>query len=62
MRRGMLALAGGCVLLLLVAVVVIPATEQTTSELAVAFSSFALAFALVGAIVLAVRPGNVVGA
>lgn len=61
MRRLVLAAAGCCVLMVLVALVVIPATEQTTSEVAVAFSSFALAFALVGAVVLVLRPGNVVG-
>ena len=56
-----LAIAALSVLMLAAGVLVIPPTEQTETELAVAFSAFALAFVAVGALVAVSRPDNAVG-
>ena len=61
MRRAVVATAALCVVMVGVGVAVIPATEQTSSEIAIAFSTFALAFTLVGALVAVVRRDNAVG-
>jgi hypothetical protein len=61
MRAIALATTGLSVLLLALGVFVIPGTEQTASELAVAFSGFALAFVLTGCVLATRRSGNPVG-
>ncbi len=49
------------ILMLVVGVLVVPATEQTSSGIAVAFSAFAFAFVVVGALVAVRRAENAVG-
>ena len=61
MRRLAVVTALLCVVMVVAGVAVIPATEQTSTEIAVALSTFALAFTLVGALVSVVRRDNPVG-
>lgn len=60
-RRAAVVLASWTLLLLVIALVVVPATPETTIEIALAFAAFAAAFVVVGAVVVVQQPGNTVG-
>jgi hypothetical protein len=61
MRRAVIVSAALCVLAVMAAVLLIPPTEETGTELAVGFGCFGLAFVVVGAVLATRLPGNAVG-
>ena len=61
MKQLALGAAFSSILMLVVGVLVVPATEQTGSGIAVTFSAFALAFVVMGAVVAVRRADNAVG-